>query len=294
MLNSHLVARGSGRVLRVPRALAGVCAAVLLCVAAAQASAQSTAKFHKSRAFYSYCCTYGGYDTGWTTRRIDVDDGVVSASVRSNPRFDLMTGSTGLVFSPRPGTGDRIIYMDNEIQTSASDVLFASSDSLPAGSEVAVRITVKAKLSGSETTSTGGGVSFVGGVSGVNTVRINEGHPRIGRQITSVFDVVPIVTGGSWSFTQVLNLSSNVEPGLTTPYGSQWAGRSRIFIDALTPGVTLSSASGYSYSSPLALSYGSGPVAASVPEPGTWAMLLLGLGAVAATARRATGRRTLP
>lgn len=203
-----------------------------------------------------------------------------------------MNGSTSLGFNPPPDLGYRIIYMDNEIQSSALDILYANSDSLPAGTEVSVRITVKAKLFGSEAGA--GGVNFRGGVSAVNTVAVTDTDPRVGRLIKSVFEFVPIVTGGSWSFTQVLNMSSYIDPGVTVPAASQWTGRSKVFIDALTPGVTLSAASGHDYGTPLAISgtHG-GPIAAAVPEPGTWAMLLLGLGAVTTAVRRVTRRPEL-
>lgn len=63
------------------------------------------------------------------------------------------------------------------------------------------------------------------------------------------------------------------------PTSYAFDGSATVNFDRLTPGVDLVTASGHDYSLP-----------AGVPEPATWAMLILGLGAAGATLR---GRRSL-
>ena len=264
------------------RDLAGCSAVAFLCVATAPALAQVTETAHMSRAFYSYCCTHGGYETGWTTNPIAVNDGVVSAAVSSNASLDGMTGLTAIGFRPRQGAGDRIIHANDYIENHVADVISARSDSVAAGTGVALRLTVEGILSGSETEPSRGGASLEVGIRGVNAILIRDTDASVGQRITRVVESSSVVAvGGSWSFSQLFHMTAGIEPFTTVPYSANWTGRSRLFIDVLTPGVQLSSASGHDYSTPV------------VPEPGTWAMLLLGLGAVMTSVRRATRQPAL-
>ena len=81
--------------------------------------------------------------------------------------------------------------------------------------------------------------------------------------------------GVGWSFTTQYRVFGDFLTGKLID-GASWdslvIGSAYMTIEALTPGVTLSSASSYNY--------------APVSEPGTWALWLSGLAALGAMARR--------
>jgi len=85
-------------------------------------------------------------------------------------------------------------------------------------------------------------------------------------------------SGSSFSFSVDLESFVNASSSDASPSPDSFAqGSIRLYVDTLTPGVTLVSASGVSYASPA-------------PGPAAWAMLLPGLGLLAAAARRRTRR----
>jgi hypothetical protein len=189
-------------------------------------------------------------------------------------------------------------FLRGDFRASFDDVLIVSSNSLAIGTPVTLQMTMSVDAVITHNTGALIYVSYQLGNASGQVVNIQRGS-------LTYSGLPPQVYAFSYPFTfndvvgDSLHLSSVLQVGINQSFSGESyqfgplegsyiynqpsvdaSHTSTVFVDSLTPGVTLVAASGHDYST-----------AAAVPEPATASLVLLGLAVVTTTARRRASRR---
>jgi PEP-CTERM motif len=264
--------------MNIKRTLALLGAALLLSAANASVAAAELAPFRKAYAFTQHCCWDAVYNYEWR------QGGAASYSAASwSARADA-SGSLdyGVISADMVAYGNRNGYVYVNAIAEARDYwvdsFTISSATLPAGTPVELQLGVQLRAS---LATSGFGQAYAlavigtgldaGWLNGVDTRNVGGGSHS---SVSSFMSYV----GAEVTFVGQLNSRAWAESGegVGSATTDAWAG---FTVDLLTPGASYRTASGHDYGTP----------AAPIPEPGSWALLLGGIAALAWRRRHAVG-----
>jgi len=269
---------------------------------------------------YGVSCQFANYGGSGGCEMSDIEDD--SATFHGSVAFDFYglqaseTGATGMVRSRIGDSGIEIVasgHAHDQFWVSGSvsalslwsDSLLVTSSTLALGTPVRMRFTHRLEMAISESQDLYGPYSSLSFSSGLvssasllwtnaasGTTGLNDAfsYQSVTAQNTSENQyVIDTVVGGTISVSYSMSASMHwmlEQPTANIPDASRFtanidAGNSgHIYFEALDPGVVLVADSGHDFAPP-----------SPVPEPSAWALMLLGVGALAGRRHLAGSRR---